>query len=62
MPAWCTPMPARSSRESVAPNPAPKRKPPRAATIARLREASPRSTLSREVARSTASFWEKWTT
>ena len=62
MPAWCTPIPARSSRESVAPKPPPKRKSPSAFTISALRDLGTRSTLSREVARSTASFWEKWTT
>ena len=34
IPAWCTPMPCRTSRESVRPKPAPKRKLPMRAAIA----------------------------
>ena len=65
MPAWCTPMPLRTSRESVLPKPAPKRKAPIRSAIASLSTLSPLAPsldFSRLVACSTAAACVKWTT
>ena len=67
MPAWCTPMPLRTIRDSVLPKPAPNRKPPMRSAIASLSTFRPpplaaSRDLSRLVACSTAAAWVKWTT
>ena len=68
IPAWWTPIPARSSFDSVLPNPAPKRTVAIRAAIASLSRVAPvpekRALVPRssDVACSTAAAWVKWTT
>ena len=62
MPAWCTPMPCRSSRDSVRPNPAEKRNPPIISAIASFSARLHALMLVSACARSTADAWVKCTT
>ena len=62
IPAWWTPMPWRTSRRRVAPNPLPKRKPPTASLIAAFRAEDTMSTLISADACSTAADWVNDTT
>ncbi len=62
IPAWCTPMPCRTSRESVLPNPVVKRKSPIAAAIASFSSRVETLTLISAWARSSAAAWVKCTT
>ncbi len=61
MPAWCTPMPLRTSVDKVLPKPAVNRKAPMRSAMASLSaRLAIRSDIS-DCARSRASFWVKWT-
>ena len=62
MPAWCTPMPCRTSRDSVLPKPAVNRKPPIASAIASFSARVQTLTLISAWARSSAAAWVKCTT
>jgi hypothetical protein len=61
MPAWCTPMPCRTSRDSARPKPAVKRKLPIAAAIASFSARVHMLMLINACARSSAAAWVKWT-
>ena len=67
MPAWWTPMPLRTRRDSVLPKPAPNRNAPIRSAIASLSTLRPPPAetsrdFSRLLACSTAAAWVKWTT
>ena len=61
IPAWCTPMPDRTRRDSVLPNPVVKRNPPIASAMASRCSLVVTRTLASACARSTAAACEKWT-
>ena len=61
MPAWCTPIPCRTSRDSVRPNPAVNRKSPMASAIASFSARVQTLMLISAWARSSAAAWVKWT-
>ena len=62
MPAWCTPMPWRTSRDSVLPNPAVNRKPPISSAMASFSARVHTLMLISACARSSAAAWVKCTT
>ncbi len=62
MPAWCTPMPWRTNRDSVLPKPAANRKPPMASAMASFSARVQTLMLISAWARSTAAACVKWTT
>ncbi|MCY1239523.1 hypothetical protein D9M72_523200 [compost metagenome] len=62
MPAWWTPMPCRTRRLRVLPNPAEKRKPAISSAILSFSSRVQTLMLIRFCARSIASSWLKWTT
>ena len=61
MPAWCTPMPCRTSRDRVRPKPAVKRKLPIAAAISSFSARVHMLMLISDCARSRAAAWVKCT-
>ena len=62
MPAWCTPMPCRTSRDRVLPNPAVNRKSPISAAISSFSARVHTFTLISACACSSAAAWVKCTT
>jgi hypothetical protein len=62
IPAWWTPMPWRTKRDSDRPNPGPNRNSPIDSPIASFSARVHTLTLIRAWARSTADCWVKWTT
>ena len=62
IPAWCTPMPWRTSRDSVEPNAVEKRNPPISSAIAAFSSLLHTLTLISAWARSSADCWVKCTT
>ena len=62
IPAWCTPMPWRTSRESVLPNPAVKRKAPMSSAIRSFSAFEETLRLIRACACSIAAAWVVCTT
>ncbi len=62
MPAWCTPMPWRTSRDSVLPKPEVNRKSPIASAIMSFSARVQTLTLISAWARSSAAAWVKCTT
>ena len=62
MPAWCTPMPWRTSRDSVLPKPAVNRKLPISAAIRSFSSRVHTLMLISDCARSSAAAWVKCTT
>ncbi len=62
IPAWCTPMPCRTSRDSVVPKAVEKRNPPIMSAIAAFSSLVLTLTLISACARSSAEAWVKWTT
>ncbi len=62
MPAWCTPMPCRTIRDSVLPKPEVNRNPPIIAAMASFSARVHTFTLISACARSSAEAWVKCTT
>ncbi|OLE30294.1 MAG: hypothetical protein AUG44_01600 [Actinobacteria bacterium 13_1_20CM_3_71_11] len=62
MPAWCTPMPCRTSRDRVLPNPAVNRNRPMVSAMASFSARVQTLTLIRACACSSAAAWVKCTT
>ena len=62
IPAWCTPMPWRTRRESCLPKPVANRKPPIISAIWSRSSRLATGMLSSDWARSSAAAWVKWTT
>jgi hypothetical protein len=62
MPAWCTPMPCRTSRDNVLPNPAVNRNPPINSAIESFSARVLTLMLISACARSSAAAWVKCTT
>ncbi len=62
IPAWCTPIPWRTSFDSVLPKPVAKRKSPMRVAIASRSAFVHNVRLSSDCARSSADAWVKWTT
>ena len=62
MPAWCTPMPWRTRRDSVLPKPAVNRNPPISSAIASFSARVQTLMLISACARSSAAAWVKCTT
>ena len=62
IPAWWTPMPCRTSRDSVVPKAEENRKPPIRSAIAAFSSLVHTLTLISACARSSAEAWVKWTT
>ncbi len=62
MPAWCTPMPCRTSRESVLPKPAENLKPPMREAISAFSSLVQTLIDISDWARSRAAAWVKCTT
>ena len=61
-PAWCTPTPLRTNRDSVLPNPVEKRKSPISSAMRSFSSRVHRFVLISDWARSTADAWVKCTT
>ena len=62
IPAWCTPIPCRTSRDRVLPKPALNRNPPISSAIRSFSSRVHTLMLVSAWARSSAAAWVKWTT